>query len=217
MGDGAKWLCDPHRIPRTLASPEHLAIPLKTQSSLASVAADYPSIVNSKCLIYTVGNKGNFQFEYAIRRMLGKETCEIHVFDNSRHFSGYKDLSGLKDNNVFFHAWGLEGSKKKSSNRNVMTFQETVEALGHRHRVIDIFKIDCEGCEWETYEDWFDSDVTIMQAIVEVHGSPPNANDLFETMQKHNYVTYHKEPNTIYSGGKTQVYSFLKLAPDFFI
>eukprot|EP00594_Rhizosolenia_setigera_P008829 CAMPEP_0178972462 /NCGR_PEP_ID=MMETSP0789-20121207/21031_1 /TAXON_ID=3005 /ORGANISM="Rhizosolenia setigera, Strain CCMP 1694" /LENGTH=334 /DNA_ID=CAMNT_0020659921 /DNA_START=22 /DNA_END=1026 /DNA_ORIENTATION=- len=195
LGAGSRWVCDPHRIPR--------------------VAQDRVDNGGNPCLIYTVGNMGNLKFEYKLREMLGKETCEIHVFDNSYHFDKYKTMDGLEG--VQFHPWSLEGSHKTTNARHYMTLQETVEALGHKKRVIDIFKIDCEKCEWDTFRDWFNSDVVMMQILVEVHGSPnPEANEFFETMQKFNYVTTHKEPNTHFSGGRCQEYSFLKLAPEFF-
>lgn len=194
MGPGGRWVCDPHRISRVVKE--------RSQNG------------GQGCLVYSVAPQGDLKFEYGLRQMLGREFCEIHVFDNSKHFKTYKDLEGL--DNVHFHRWGFEPSDKPSNNRGFMTLQETIEALGHEKRVIDIFKIDCDNCEWDIYSDWFNSNVVMMQIIVETHGSPPDANSFFETMQKLNYVTFHKEPNTQFCAGECQSYSFLKLAPSFF-
>jgi len=193
LGVGGRWLCDPHRIPRIVQEREDNG--------------------GQGCLIYSVSPLGDLKFEFDIRKRLGNELCEIHVFDNSKHYDSYKLLDM---ENVHFHPWALEGSTKLSSARHFMTLQETIETLGHRKRVIDVFKIDCERCEWESYNDWFNSDVVMMQILVETHGSPKEANSFFETMQKLNYVTFHKEPNIQFGKGSCQAYSFLKLAPGFF-
>ena len=53
------------------------------------------------------------------------------------------------------------------------TFDETLDKLDRRDRTIDIFKIDCEGCEWSTYKDWIG--FGFRQILVETHGVPqPN-------------------------------------------
>ena len=36
-------------------------------------------------------------------------------------------------------------------------------------RVVNVLKIDCEGCEFGTYRHWFDDGVCIEQIAVEVH------------------------------------------------
>lgn len=193
MGNGGKWICDPHRIARM---------------------ADE----RGSCLVYSFGPLGDLKLEYGLHELLAEHrNCEIHVFDNSKHYATYDKLPNL-DDNVHFHPWSLEGSESVSQSRRFMTLQETVETLGHQKRIIDVFKLKCtDGCEWKTYKDWFNSDVVMLQILVEVHDSPALvANDFFETMQKLNYVTSHKEPNTHFCAGRCQNYSFLKLAPEFF-
>jgi len=96
------------------------------------------------------------------------------------------------------------------------SIQEIVEKLGHTNRVIDVFKIDCENCEWETYTDWLSADVDIRQILVEVHNVPYQAVDFFKSHQNAGYVTFHKEPNTQYADGNCQEYCFLKLDKAFF-
>lgn len=217
LGDGPKWVCDPHRI-----------LPYSTQRKEHG---------GNGCLVYSVGSQGNFDFEIGLMETLSqnqyrnvdksgksamdtksKAPCEIHIFDP-------QDYSGKAPEGIHYHAWGIKSStddandaktNRKEEGQEYKTFQETVATLGHQKRVIDVFKIDCEGCEWETYKDWFTSQVTMMQILVEVHKSPPQAIDFFDTMQQKGYVTFHKEPNTIFGGGNCQEYAMLKLAPNFF-
>ena len=96
------------------------------------------------------------------------------------------------------------------------TLSETKKALGHEGRRIDIFKIDCEGCEWDTYDTWFDEDNDIGQILVETHYAPmPNAKDFFYKLHDHGYVIFSKEPN-YYMDGRGVEYAFLKLSTSFF-
>ena len=62
-GDGPKWVCDPHRI---RAKPD--------------------------CLVYSVGSQGNFMFENAVRKQIGKH-CEIHTFDPENTGQKYSHLA----------------------------------------------------------------------------------------------------------------------------
>jgi hypothetical protein len=131
--DGPKWLCDPWR----LADNRHIG-----QHEIG----DKP---NEKCLIYSVGCNGNYLFEDGLVELLGAETCEIHVFDFSSDYSRIGDASGK---NIHFHRWGLKSSYSdlllnRCHNKKCVTLQEAMEELGHVNRTIDVFKIDCEGCE----------------------------------------------------------------------
>jgi hypothetical protein len=168
-----------------------------------------------KCLIYSVGSQGDFSFETGLYDIFSLEnspsSCEIHVFDPKDYSASVpNDIKSM----VQFHPWGIVGETSVSA--NFKSLKETVEILGHKGATIDIFKIDCEKCEWETFVDWFSVGLDMRQILVEVHGTPDNANEFFETMQDMGYVTFHKEPNTKYSFGNCVEYAFLKLDAMFF-
>eukprot|EP00980_Cylindrotheca_fusiformis_P027878 scaffold22560_cov135-Cylindrotheca_fusiformis.AAC.89 len=199
MGDGPKWVCDPHR----LLDPK------------------------KDCLVYSVGSRGEFDFEESIQSEIGMH-CEIHTFDPEMQGEPYGPLAppGVK-----YHNWGFrsEGDPTAQNNQarfnpnirlnkgTFKTMKETVQELGHDGRVIDIFKIDCDGCEWTTYEEWFSSGATLRQILVEVHRTPPDiVNKFFLEFQKHNYVTFHKEPNIQWANGDCVEYAFLKLEDSYF-
>ena len=129
--DGGKWICAPKRI------------------------AEQAAKENRKCIIYSVGSDGNFAFEIELVEWMGVGKCEIHTFD-------FGDYGGLVPPNkgIYYHRWGLAPSynetrhtdsvklKVMTSDDAQKTLQETMRELGHEGKAIDIFKIDCEGCEW---------------------------------------------------------------------
>lgn len=189
MGDGPKWVCDPHRIAQ------------KT----------------SNCLVYSIGSFGHFGFEESVLSDIHPE-CEIHTFDPELQGESFAEKAPKM---VHYHAWGLGSGDNTDSTHKYMTLNDTVTLLGHAGRTIDIFKIDCEGCEFSTFDGWFDADINLKQILVEVHGTPSNVNDLFRRLQHEGYVTFHKEPNIknsnlISSTFMCVEYAFLKLNQDFF-
>ncbi len=101
-----------------------------------------------------------------------------------------------------------------------MSLSQTMKMLGHTDRVLDILKIDCEGCEWNTFTDWIGerSVPSPRQVLIEVHRSPaPFARNFFDEMKKHGYIIFHKEPNLPgCPRGDCIEYGFLKLHLDFY-
>ena len=198
MGDGPKWICDPHRIAKAVQRRG-----------------------DDKCLVYSIGSRGNFLFEAGLQEFLGNGSiCEVHTFD----FDDYnKEAEQHANLNIHYHQWGLKGSYNDTvlslnqaeflKENPFKTLQETMQVLGHSGRVIDIFKIDCDGCEWSTYKDWLTVDIRQIQ--VELHGVPSNKNQLFVDLKRAGYAVFSKEPNTLGCGGRCIEYAFLKLDPKF--
>jgi hypothetical protein len=195
-------VCDPHRIP----------------SIVKRRAANFQNTTIASCLVYSIGSGGKFQFEDGMYEMLGS-VCEIHVFDPG---NWTKDRPDLVTKNIHFHKWGLSSSYDKDYKPVVrygifLPLQETIRRLGHVGRTIDIFKIDCESCEWATFQDWFELDIRIL--LVETHSLPTNtqtALDFFYGFQNANFFLYHKEPN-IHPKAKGEgiEWAYIRLHPDF--
>lgn len=194
LDDGHKWVCDPHRI----------------------TAED--------CLVYSIGSRGNVRFETSIRQLLPH--CEVHVFDPTDYHETIS--AALPSDSTHFHPWGLQESqnstlhavetlKNRSANRpagKYRSLQETLKILGHSERRIDIFKIDCDECEWATFHDWLEFD--IRQILVEVHDAPAVVDDFFQALRNAGYAIFHKEPN-IENNPNCIEYSFLKLSKEFWM
>ena len=124
MGDGGKWVCDPHRISK------------------------------NDCLIYSVGSNNDFRFEEEVLKLIS-DSCEIHTFDPSVKIP-------RPPKSVHFHPWGISSKTETLQNQtkpnrngwNMKSVNDVIEFLGHQNRTIDIFKTDCERCEWGTYQPW---------------------------------------------------------------
>jgi hypothetical protein len=195
LGDGGKWVCDPHRLQN-----------------------------KTSCLVYSIGSNGDTSFETAVKKEIGSH-CEIHVFDMADYKEKVEESGGI------FHQWGVSDKEfTDRRNRKYKSLQETMQELGHAGRTIDIFKIDCESCEWSTFPAFFESGVHLQQVLIELHAEnkqrenlfgnsipTPQAIDFFEAMVQHGYVIYHKEVNIRWwRYGQCIEYGFLKLHPDFF-
>lgn len=189
-GDGPKFICDPHRLVQVVKKR------------------------NETCLVYSVGSKGRFEFENGLVEFTGND-CEIHVIDPGNY-------ARSTPKNMHYHQWGIISSYDKSYNPVIRhgefrTMQETVKALGHSDRVIDVLKIDCEDCEWYTYKDWLEFD--IRQILVETHNTPNQTCDFFDGLINAGYVMYSKEPNihphALRGNAMGVEWSFIKLDPAF--
>ena len=84
LGDGGKWVCDPHRI---LADNKEEEEDAKSESS---------------CLVYSIGSNGNFQFEEETFKHVSP-SCEIHTFDLVMNNRGKNFADEAKKTGVSFH------------------------------------------------------------------------------------------------------------------
>jgi Methyltransferase domain len=193
VGDGAKWVCDPHRL-----------VTVAQQRKAAGEPGPH-------CIIYSVGSRGNYEFEDGIINEVGK-ICEIHVFD----FSGDYGRPQNKAKNIHFHKWGLQASSQdRSKEGQFYTFPEILKQLGHEDKTIDIFKIDCEGCEWTTQQDWIDQD--IRQVLIETHSVPKQWNvglKYFQSYKQNQFAMFYREANVMIAA-KCFEFSYVKLHPQF--
>lgn len=190
IGDGPKWTCDPHQLKRLAYSRKE---------------ANQPP-----CLLYSIGSNGNYQWEDGMY----EETdglCEIHVFDYSQNYTRRKN----KDMNIYFHQWGLRGSGQLDRGGIWKTMPQIIRELGHESRTIDVLKIDCEGCEWDSFQDWIDLD--IRQILIETHSLPQNKSlglKFFDAFIQNHFAMFSKEVNP-WGGGQHVEFSYIKLHPDF--
>eukprot|EP00586_Coscinodiscus_wailesii_P014137 CAMPEP_0172507560 /NCGR_PEP_ID=MMETSP1066-20121228/204629_1 /TAXON_ID=671091 /ORGANISM="Coscinodiscus wailesii, Strain CCMP2513" /LENGTH=254 /DNA_ID=CAMNT_0013285143 /DNA_START=496 /DNA_END=1260 /DNA_ORIENTATION=+ len=213
--EGTKFVCNPQRL---------------VHDDDDKNANDHNGHKKKKdCLIYSVvcgGNGGDFLFEDAIYEMHGKG-CETHIFDPA----DWTRKGDVENKNIHYHAWGIKSSYDAQSKSiiwpagrrgDLKTFQETLKRLGHENRTIDIFKIDCEGCEYSTHKDWIGFGAR--QILLEIHGVPQpqggtgrwyqkamNVSEYYKDFLDNGYALFSRDPN----GALGLELSFIKLHQDF--
>lgn len=151
---------------------------------------------------------------------MGVGTCEYHTFD----MGDFEHCIPKELENAHYHKWGITKQRKSKEvvpqpGRDKYGLQDTMKMLGHENLdVIDVFKIDCEGCEWTSFEDWLAPDMPrLNQILIELHKPPRStATKFFDTLQAAGYVRFHKEANIQFFEGGAIEYAFLKLSKDFF-
>jgi len=179
------------------------------------------------CLIYTSKRTSTLGFETALMNSFrGSDKCDIHVFAPGEITDASRNNANMQSN-INFHNWGFKGSTVQTNpgSGQFKTFRESVKELGHTDRDIDLFVMDCVGCEWDVIKDLLppvsglsstaeaDGVGDIMQIVMNLYEKPANANDLFQAMKLNNYAIFHKEepaPTENQFG-----FSFIKLAPGF--
>ena len=167
-------------------------------------------------MVYSVGSRNEFDFEEGVFEHINS-TCEIHTFDPG-NFTKEANKAG-----VHYHMMRIGAQDEEKS--NTRSIPSIIKELGHEGKTIDIFKIDCEGCEWDTVHTWFEFDanvtnVTIRQIQSEIHRAKiPETKHFFDVLYDNNYVITHKEPNIAFPLGSKEYaieYAFLKLTDEFF-
>jgi len=204
VGDGGKWICNPGVIRQAVKR-------------------------GGSCLIYSVGSNGQFDFEQGVVDDISPD-CEIHIFDPSRPGKVAEvynaDRHIEKPRQATYHqlALGVDGAPNVfGAGVPTKSISTIVKELGHEGRWIDVFKIDCEGCEYEVFKDFKKQGLKIRQIQSEIHMPSNNhllelythkANPLFKDLFEAGYVMFNKEANLLAHGTCVE-FAFLKLGPSF--
>jgi hypothetical protein len=152
------------------------------------------------CNVVSIGSNNDWSFEQAVHKL--NPRCKIFTLDHTiipRNVPAY----------VTLHKIGL-GS---SDNGPLLTVGSALRKIGLENTTVDIFKIDCEGCERNIFQEFLKPD--LRQILIELHKANWPVNSFFEAMNSAGYVIFHKEPNTYGCGGNCIEYGFLKLKPEF--
>lgn len=156
-----------------------------------------PHVIQNPCTVFSIGSNNDFSFESAIHELLPQ--CAIYTFDHTTDGSNHPPY-------VQFIRRGL-GSADNGD--GIITLAQMMRLVNHTTS-IDILKIDCEGCEYSTYEQFLTLDVR--QILMEIHFTDPRtSHSMFKDLTSNGYVIVHKEPNTLGCSGDCVEYVFAKM------
>ena len=114
--------------------------------------------VRPPCLVFSIGVGNFWQFDLAA----AERGCEVHSFDptpelKQQHARNIAAYHMFNLTNMHFHFLGLGGPS--SANITSSYGKQKLGPLHHldqliatyaQGRPIDVVKVDCEGCEWES-------------------------------------------------------------------
>jgi hypothetical protein len=158
------------------------------------------------CLVYSFDYQNNYQWETELSNYIHLQ-CEIHIFHPL-----LKHTDELKKLNIHAHNWFISGRRNRLkgglgteadnaalasvlNHGRAMNLNQTMAKLGHGGKTLDILRLDCVGCEFHIYKEWFNIDVR--QLLVTTHNAPLRNVTLnfFSEHQRHGFVFYSKEPD----------------------
>eukprot|EP00890_Picochlorum_soloecismus_P000860 jgi/Picsp_1/1775/NSC_05247-R1_protein len=157
------------------------------------------------CKMLSVGSNGDFSFETGIKEAYG---CDIYTIDPTGDSDRFAEQA--RQLGTHFAAIGLAGKREQrvneKTNRGVeyMPIIDVLEKLNiadSKSAKIDFMKIDCEGCEFASFEHIFDAMEQgrmepVGQFFVEIHGTDDQKiQRLFERFDQLGYFVFHKERN----------------------
>jgi hypothetical protein len=155
-----------------------------------------PTSLNSESIVYSVGSNGEMSFETQLHQICNG--CKIHMFDNAMNEAGMKPIRDAEAAGVLtFHPFGFAVSDNPEL--PVKPLQDSMAELNHKF--IDIFKIDCEGCEWEFFDKILKTFPPILfgQVLVELHPffDADRTNRFLKLMEEKGYMMFHYETNVL--------------------
>lgn len=144
-------------------------------------SAQMPSKMKTTgCVVYDFGIANQWEFSDS---MAAQHGCQVHAFDPSD--AHLKEHRAHRQEGVTFHFLGLSSGSNKSS---AAPWSDTLNGYGSvigplerldvimsslGHNAIDVLKIDCEGCEWESLAGVVDAAPTALACVhvmlIELH------------------------------------------------
>lgn len=186
LGDGGKWVCDPHRIPK------------------------------GSCLVYSVGSNGHYQFEAGVKETISEgceiHVFDYLRKRNKRDFFALAKEIGVTFHQWGISSDPT--SKFGKGKTFKQTFQELGHE-GRTVDIMKIDCEKCEYTDYQQwFKDWAASNMTIRQVLIELHNSDVGMVDIMRAFQENGFVIFHKEANYMNGANAVEI-TFINLSPAF--
>eukprot|EP01084_Bolivina_argentea_P204538 349315_1 len=138
-------------IPNALTSFENNcnSIGISTSNDWSPCKDEYLySNENNECIIYSIGISNEYQFDISMTNM--NMGCTLYMFDCRVKYD-YNFST-----NAVFYPWCLiphKMSLNNNTNETHVSIIDIIKYFKHENKIINIFKIDCEGCEYDILND----------------------------------------------------------------
>jgi len=161
------------------------------------------------CMVVSIGSNNEFSFEDEIVERFG---CEVHIFDHT----SYPPAESKP--HFHFHKLGLDIVTRGNmlSLHDMITMAMANTKANHALSIVDILKIDCEGCEFDALTSPASVNILqtkVKQLLLEVHNFREDFmvakrypvdkryfSKLWVSLQTHSWMLpFHKEPNIEWS------------------
>jgi len=128
-------------------------------------------IAHPGCLAYSVGVDPDFRFEHDLEQL----GCEVYAFDTRDRVDDHQRSDRIWFQNVRIGSNSFDGYSDGNHIEKARMLHQVVENLGHKHRVIDVLKLDIRDHEWEALEEFVRSEVMdqVKQLIVTLNFDKP--------------------------------------------
>ncbi len=154
--------------------------------------------IHSNCIVLSFGVNTNDNFESEINKNLN---CLIHSFDPfieppriaelRRQKSKESDVTVQVNDNWFFHSMGITNTERirdKNKKGWLDTYDHILDYINLKGKIIDVFKIDTEGAEWESFPDIMSKDPSLLcnyvkQIAIETHSWLYNHTHNYQVIQ----------------------------------
>ncbi|CAI5946659.1 unnamed protein product [Closterium sp. NIES-65] len=157
-----------------------------------------------KITVFSIGSHGDPSFEQAVQKIIHAKPYTFDPFLNASTLAEMQSQPFMRFRNA-----GLVGSRTKANATRhfpgvtFVTLEEGMQQAGRDY--IDIFKIDCEGCEYPVLDDLMERytarrNPPIGQLLVEFHGASTQAvmEKYFYGIQNMGFRLFHVERNAYF-------------------